>query len=243
VAELKDLIRYFRQDVFDPELPGSGDSSESLWTNDEITRYADQAQEEFARVTHCLSDSRTFRPTIILGDGLVKADPRIIKVKTAYLESSGKELDIVRSREMDEGATIKDYGLGNSRNSWREGFGVPTHLVTDDEYGYFRLYPALPASTEVPPPDPLPTDTLVLAVYRLPKEPLLEGGELEIPAEWHMKMLDGMKAQAYLKEDIEVNDDQKAMKFRARWEHWLSEGKKSFRVFYRGSRSVEYGGI
>jgi len=234
MTETADLIRMFREDVFDPELPGDGDSSESLWTDSEIRRFIDQAQEEFCRYTFCLSDSRSFRPKITPNDAFVKADPRIVKPKNAYLESTGKELDIVRAREMDEGVTISDYGLGSS-GSWRASVGVPTHVVTDDETGYFRLYPA-------PGPD-FDSDVLALSVYRIPKEPVIDGGDLEIPDEWRVKLLDGMKAQAYLKEDIEVHDEVKAERFRVKWDRWLTEGKKSFRVFYRGSRAVKYGGI
>jgi hypothetical protein len=230
MTEMADLIEHFRDDMFDPPLPSATDTSESMWTDSEILRFARQAQEEFCRYTLCLSDSRTFRPKIKPGDSLVKADPRIIKPKNAYLKSTGKELRLVRAAEMDEGVGISDYGASSSGN-WRVAEGTPTHLITDDETGYFRLYPAPPVKS-----DP---DELMLSVYRLPKEEL----ELEIPEEWRIKLLDGMKAQAYNKEDIEVNDTVKADKFRLRWLNWLTEGKKSFRVFYRGSRSIAYGGI
>ena len=239
MSDITDLIAAFRAEMFDPELPGSTDdpsdpSSESLWTDDDIKRYISWAQNDFCRMTLCLPDNSTYKPTVTAGNNRIQASDRIIKVRRAYMQSDGRKLAVTTERDLEEGVLEDDYGIGNIKN-WRadNSSGPPRILVTDEEQGYFRLYPT-----------PAADDVCQLVVYRLPLEPAYDGGELEIPEEYRFKLIIGMKAYAYEKQDIEIHDEEKASRYKAAWMSYLrNEAAANFKHFRRGPRRVRYGGL
>jgi hypothetical protein len=86
-AELKNQ---FRIEVADPEMPGSGDDSDSLWSTAEIFSFMHQAQREFARRTNCFTD-------ILLGnvfatEPFMDLDASIVQVRNVYLTTAKREL-------------------------------------------------------------------------------------------------------------------------------------------------------
>jgi hypothetical protein len=235
MTTVNQLIAAFRADMFDPELPGTGSdkSSESLWTDSEIKRYISYAQNDFCRATMCLSDPHMFKPKITAGDREVIADERIIKPRDAFLLSTGRALEIMTVREMDEAAIHCDYGFQISTN-WRgDGVsGTPRILVTDDRQGYYTLYPT-----------PVVDDTLKLGVYRLPETPVYDGGDLEVPEEYRFRLLPGMKVHAFSKEDEEVHDEKMVAKYDQIWTRYLNQVTSHFKQKRRGSHRVRYGGL
>ncbi len=237
MTEVVDVIADFRVEMFDPQYPGVTDdpddpSSESLWTDDEIKRYMTHAQDDFCRATDCIADSKTYKPTIKADNPLVKASGRIIKPRRAWLESDGRALSITTEREMED-VLSEDYGISGATN-WRadDKTGPPRILVTDDEMGYYTLYPT-----------PVEADVLRLAVYRLSKEPIYDGGDLEIPEAYRRMLLPGMKSHAYRKNDVETFDEKNALKYQNIWGIFLEKVAGEFKKRRRGPHRVRYGGI
>jgi len=233
MSDVKSVTAAFRSEVFDPELPGNEDSSESLWTDADIKRYMTTAQNEFCRATFCLSDPRSYKPAITAGDNRIKASDRIVKPRRAFLQSSGAGLHITTGREMDEGQLSSDYGISVHRDWRADGVtGTPRILITDEESGYYTLYPT-----------PVANDVCQLVVYRLPKAPIYDGGVLEIPEEYRLKLITGMKAQAYLKMDEETHDEDLALKYKTQWLVDLQKFTAEFKQARKGPHKVRYGGI
>lgn len=208
---------------------------EYLWSNDELTSYADKLQKELVAELPILedrTDDTICNVAIVQGNGLIDLSmQRIITIKKAWIDGQAEPLHVYTSAQMDA-----NYG------DW-QGVEVavtqatPTILVlpgmgVDKAY----LYPPLDEAT----------GTLKLLVYRLPLLDLdydIHSSEyLEIDKYAHL-LIHGIMWQAYLKNDADTFDQKRAEQQRVYWEGADGKGgdrEQIRRMVYRRFNRPEY---
>lgn len=209
------LLKLWRTRVFDAVEP-------YLWSDAEALAYMDEAQKQYCRSVRGIADSMTPAVTqapVTQGNGWVPLDHRVTEVRSAYLVSLQRTLKIRNDGEVEP----RELALP----------GNPHGLVVGETAGYVRLDRV-----------PLANDTLQLSVYRLPLNDIADKiTDLEIPEQHQMLLLDGISAQAYLKDDVETRDENKAQQAKDRFEAGCKKAYSEM-VRLRGSRgTVAYGGI
>lgn len=220
-----DLLLSFRRFVDD-------NVGDLLWTDEDFFEYADQAQREFARETLCFPDYVTFAPQVTAGNPLVALDERIVKIRRGRLPSALDDVKPVTLAEVERGVVVQDYGV-RLASDWERLAGVPRALITDLTVGYGRLVPT-----------PITTETLQLAVYREPLEFIEdEGTDLEIERRWRLKLLPGIAALAYQKQDAEAFDMGRAAGFVQQWQAVLADARRYYTIKLRPAGTTGYGGI
>lgn len=198
---LADLIDAFRTRSDD----AAGTESAQLWTDDEVTLYLNEAVNEAAERALLIRDSTTpavCSIAITTTDTDYALNPFILAIDRAKLAS---DTDPLIRTTIDE--------LDASYSGWETAVtGKPQGFIEDN--GRIRLFPM---SNKV--------DTLALVVYRLPLVPLkVETDVPEIHARHHLRLVDWALRCAYLKQDSETLDKQKAAQYEAMFE--ASFGKR-----------------
>lgn len=207
------VIAEFRRRALDTVVP-------YLWSDDEALLYANEAHKAWVRMIRGLRDSTSELTYLDLasGDEYVELDTRIIDVISARLDGDvPREIDVVGPR----------HELARARRT-------PGRLVAlvkgEDEV-------ALRAVS-------IPTEaySVRLSVDRMPLKDLTFNSSLEIREEHGMKLVEGMLAMAYGKQDPETMDNVKAAKYQTDFER---EGARAYvekRRRLAKAGTVEYGG-
>jgi len=232
--ETSDIINLIRLELDDPELPGSGDSSDSLWSNEELYHYLDEAQREFARETLCLPDFTYFNSVAVTADDpWVAIDDRIVELRKVYLNSTGLPIEVITLQEFEHGsADSSDYGSRVLNGDWQTSKGPPRYIITDMEADKGRLYPI-----------PTANDALTLSVYREPLEEVESGVDLEISPRFRRSLVQKACAMAYAKDDAETYNEVAMNKRLILWRDALDSALSFFRKKRRRAPVVMYGGI
>lgn len=235
MASVAELLSQLRLDLDDPQLPGSGNSpdSDSLWLDQELLHYIDQAQRKFAIDTECLPDSSNFTSKVTAGSYWVERDPLIIRIREGYLQTAGRTITPTTKVDIDRGYTIDDYGIGK-RTDWRTATGTPEYLITDLDAVQDRLVP-IPAAA----------DTIEWTVTRHPLESITATtSSLEVDETWHYELLVWAKVMAFRKQDAETQDLTRAREFETEWRsRVIPEARKYFLLQNRRVGVTSYGGI
>jgi hypothetical protein len=226
-----DLIVLFRSEMSDPELPGDGDDSDSLWSDAEITEWIGEAQKELCQRVDLLFDRSSFKIDTVEQQDLYALDERITKVRRG-VGPNGRHLDAISIAELERryqnGTITIDFG------NWETAEGDPRYIVTDYAIGFARLVP-IPPNVE----GEVATEEIKLDVYREPMDPTV----LEIPNSHRKMLLYKVKAYAYRKDDIDTNDTGRSDVWDGRWEAALHDIDRRFKRKNRGAQVVQYGGI
>lgn len=235
MATVAQLLAQLRLDLEDPELPGTGATpdSDSLWSNAELLHYIDEAQKVFAEKTWCLPDATNFTSKISVGQKWVERDPLIVRIRSGWLQTAGREITPTNLVDIERGYSSNDYGLSSS-NAWRTATGTPCKVVEDIDVGNSRLVPI-----------PTAADTIEWAVYRLPLEVIdSTGASLEIDERYHYELLVWAKRLAFMKQDAETQDLTRQRAMEQDWEgRVIPEASTYFRLKYRKLGTTSYGGI
>lgn len=234
---LLDLVKHLRISVLD-DTGGTGVAWEDIteddvenyqlrWSNEELTRFINEAEKRVARATLCLKKSEVaFNIAVTAGTADYNYNSKIIRLKDVVLSSTGKNL---------EPAEIEDLiGIPN----WRAKTGTPTSYILDQSDKSIKLYPI-----------PLVDDTVDIVYNRLPLVDLDwyqdVYAEPEIPEEYQLDMLDWALHLAYLKDEANTFDPTRAEYYRQRFISQFSDNNAYAEVRRRNSRgrTVRYGGI
>ena len=231
-----ELLLEFRSVADDPELPGNGDASDSLWSDEEILRYMNMAQRAFAKYTEIFRDSSTAEIcniAVTADNPIIDIDPRIIKIKRATLNSTKRKLRLVEHQWMDEGYSDDDYGVYFTGN-WEDKKGTPKIVLMNWEKDKARITPISTVG-----------DQINLTVVRYPLIDIVEDTDpLEVTQTEHQYiMLDAMQYYAYKKHDADIYDEQKANGFLASFKTLAQDVKTELNMKYKPMRNVQYGGI
>jgi hypothetical protein len=183
-----EILSAFRDMVDDTGTP-------QLWKDSEIRRYLDEAHREAAVRALLLRDSTTTALTeiaIVAGTARYVLDRRIIKVESARLPSQSHPLFLSSSPEMDR-----------EMPHWRGLTAAPRRLVIDHEgAGLVATLCGVPVEDE----------TMSLVVFRTPLESMnTDDDEPEIPAQYHLGLLEWMAHLAYKKRDTETYDEARSL--------------------------------
>lgn len=241
--KLKEFFSRFRTEVDDLKDP-------YLWTDSDLESYLNWSLEELAKKTMYFLDQTTWGALdITAADPKIAATTanylsKILFIRRATLGSTGRKLSILTMGQADTKPQEDDYGryLFDVSSAWESQSGAPMILVTDYyEDGSLRLGPI-----------PSDTDTLALWAYRLPLRyvsfevcnslDLAEAIGVEQYSH-QLVVLQGMKAQAYLKEDPETRDDQMAAQSLALFERKLEEVRLELKRKRHPVGKIRYGGI
>lgn len=174
-------------------------SSPYLWSDDDFAGYLDDTINDACERAFLIEDSTT--PTVVkIGVTAAKhtysIDPSIIRIERAKLDLASSKLAITDRETLDGGA------------DWDDLTGTPTRLL--DLGASIRLVRI-----------PIIADTLRLVVKRRPLAILTnDTDEPEIPVVYHQRLIPGVIARAYMKNDSEsynkAASDQAEIEF-SRW--------------------------
>lgn len=167
-----------------------------LWSDAELTFYANEAEEEAARRSRLLIDASTAAIctiTLVSGQSEYSLDGRVIGLRSAQPSWRSKALSFETVAAMDEDCP-----------GWQARTGAPQSVVADYETGVLKLCPT-PTAADA-------GETVQLRVTRLPLEPLVDAADTpEIKAVYHRKLIHWIKHKAYLKPDADtLNKDASA---------------------------------
>ncbi len=229
---LSELLTLFRQQVEDLEQPYLG-------SDGELYGYLDEAQKEFARGTDLFVGKRART----LAAGSLYTSPvltRMTKIKRVTLRSTGRKLKIRTIAQMDDEFMVDDYGNNygdTSSANWETLEGTPRYVVLDEDPKNLRAVPSIPATGT--------DDTVDIYGFRYPDTDIVDATSvLEVTKRHHQRALVvGMKAQAYDKQDAEVNNSKLADKFDREFRFRLEKIKRDLRRRRSPAGTVRYGGL
>lgn len=163
-----------------------------LWSDEEWTEYANDAEEEACRRARLIVDSTTDDVTLITlntTDATYDLDQRVIFIKRAKLAGRSEVLHPISFEDLDRCAP-----------DWENETGEPRNYVPDMDEDVFRPYPSPDVAGEVR-----------LTVIRTPLEPMAKLEDTpEIKPRYHLGLVDWMLYRAYSKPDAETKNDTKA---------------------------------
>jgi len=217
----EDLVARLRLDLDDTE------SGAYLWSDDELYRYVDRAQRQFARLTNIFLDSNPvyFLLDVIAGQATYPLNSSVLSIEQAYLGSTGRPLALRNSEELL-------MELGTVYN-WRTETGEPRYIVRDEGNSALQL---------VPVPDK--ADSVQLIVTRLPLRTVSSDNiNLELVDDRHVDTLMlWAKHLAYSKHDVDTHDIELAAKYEADFRRWCEEYRGEILRKRRRPGNVAYGG-
>lgn len=217
----EDLVVRLRQELDDTE------SGAYLWSDDELYRYVDRAQRQFARLTNIFLDgSPSYAQISLIADTNTYALPEgVLSVEHAYLTPSGQPLAMRNYDEM-----LAEVGVGYE---WRTVTGAPRYIVRDN---------ALDTLTIVPVPDA--AYTLQLITTRLPlKTVSADYTTLELRDDRHIDaLLLWAKHLAYDKHDVDTNDTELSTYYETKFRTICEEYRQEIVRKRRRPSNVAYGG-
>jgi len=196
---LTQLLTAARLELDDPDT--GVDSRDLLWSDEELVRWCNQAQEEAAARAYLLFDDTTALSQIAIdtSGNRFPVDPKVIRVVDARIVGSTfPKLIPANENRLDEKDPL-----------WGTRTGEPRHWVNRDK---FILLDRIPLAVGV----------IQLECFRLPTDLVLGTAEtLEIDAQHHESLLYWIKHRAYEKQDTETFDPAKSSinsnKFTARF--------------------------
>lgn len=181
---LGDLITSFRERATDQVKP-------YLWSDDDLARFASEAQREAALRSRLIRDSATAsirEIDVAAGASDLQLSALVLDIERARIEGKTRPLAITSVAKMDD-----------ADPEWESATDAePTHLVIDRGAKSLRalLYPPTAANV-----------TVLLTVIRLPLVDLTDADQdLEFGAEHAEALVDWMLHKAYLKPDAETLD-------------------------------------
>lgn len=191
--KLGELLAIVRRDELDDT------TSPYLWPTESLIEYADDAQNEACRRASLLRDATTTaicRVTLVAGTSEYALDPRVIRVRRAFLTGGTYPLQPVTTAQMDE-----EHG------GWQAETGEPRAYLTDWETGELRVIPT-----------PTAAGTLELQVVRLPLVALNDLEDTpEVHARFHRDLRHWIVKRAFEKRDSETEDLKRAAQAEARF--------------------------
>lgn len=223
-----ELLAMFRTEVRDTASP-------PLWSDTEILGYMDDAQKMFCRLTGGISDSTSAATTVqvVASEPFACFSPKIIKVRAAYLESTGRQLQILNYEDLEFMARSDDYGYRSNTSLWFNETGNPEAVVLGAEQDKLRIAPI-----------PLTDDLITLIVNRMPLLDINKKDQkLEIQEQHHRHLLLWMKSLGHMKQDAETFDRARSESFAAQFYAYCDQAKAERGMREHKYRTISYGGL
>ena len=216
MATVKALIDQARRDLDDPEVPGGGDDSLSLFSTEELVSYLNRAVDEACIRTELIVDSDTpevTRIAVVAGQASYPIDARVLHVKRVRL-TGVSQATVLEKSDRDS--------LDSSRPNWEDETGVPRYYLQDMNQA-LRLYPTPDKDAQ-----------LALTVWRRPLETLKSHKaavqEPPIPPEHHFQLLDWVYYLALGKQDVDTYQPEQARSHGQRFAEWFGDRKSAWEM-------------
>jgi hypothetical protein len=235
---LLELVKHLRTSILD-DLGGyevqwenlEEDQAGSLqfrWTNEELTSFLNEAQRQACRRLLPLKEEFTVAINDVNGvySNYVTLDPRIIRVETVELVSTGKVLD---PTDKDDLRAVEN---------WRSKEGTVYNYCTNYIDGRMYLYRK-----------PTVDDSLIVYASVLPTADLAwteYDASPEIRPEHHLALCYGAAAMAYAKDEANAKDPINEAKWQAKFDEEfpiITSAYAETRRRMKNGRGVRYGGL
>lgn len=201
---LEELLSHTRNHILRDE------AEPHLWSEEELTLYFNQAEQLFARRTHCLvSETGPLSEMQLLeGEQAYPLHPKTVAVIAAY--------DNV-------GTIMRDVSRGKVKTRWQ--VGRPTAYSTDAGVKTIRFLPTPNEDYEV---------TLVVA--HKPLRSLANPSDTpSIPEEYHLFLCNYVAYMALRNNDPEQMNAASAESYLAEWEDNVREAKRELQLLRNGA--------
>lgn len=187
--KVEDFIAEFRSTVADTEIP-------FFWSSELIVRYLNEAVQEACERAKLIEDRSTpavCTITLVPDVSSYQLHPSVFEIKRATLR--GRPLDETSVEEMDADCP-----------GWENWKGTPRLFIFEQASG---TQPARIRLVRTP----TQAETLALTVFRGALKPLsadIDIARPEIPERFHERLMDWILHRAYLKQDADTFDPNKA---------------------------------
>jgi hypothetical protein len=180
-------------------------SADRLWSQDDILEYARDAENEACERANLIIDNTSALTdiTVNTSTGTYGLSVTVVTIKSAIMA-----LGTIPLMETTEEV------LDNTVPSWRAETGTP------------RSYIKTPTNNIVLYPIPIVADTINMTVSRFPNIPMLTSGSPEIDARYHAGLLLWIMQRAYMKNDSETLNVDKAKDYEAQFEKYFGPKKR-----------------
>jgi len=213
---LSDLINQFRIDNDDTEKPYK-------WTDSEVCRYFDQAQERLCEKINIIPDVINF-PYVVDDTTIIR--PEYITQVRSVFDTSNETIQVL----------IKNYTQWTEEQrgySWEADEGTPVVLIEDMFKDLWRLYPI-----------PQATGALRIAVFRKPTKSLSISPLLEITnLQQQEALILHARYKSYLKQDVDIFDKMQSASLKLEYMEAEAAIDKAVSRKQRSPAKVRYGGI
>ncbi|MGF6211778.1 DUF6682 family protein [Comamonas odontotermitis] len=188
---LQELIALYRADGQDGKNSIGGCDDDVLCSDELLTIYANEAQDEACRRGQLLRDSTSSWCTIKAAAGAEAIGLNALAIQILRAFADGQPLTTIHVDEMD--CLFPGWQFQSAQNR-------PTHLVTGVSTGQLYLWPR-----------PAQECTIKLTVQRLPLKPMrADTDKPEIRQELHPALVNWMLYRVYGRTDSDIFDPSKA---------------------------------
>jgi hypothetical protein len=211
--------------------------TDHFWQDLNLSRYIDDAQKRFARLSLCIRDSTTPAVTqvVLVGDGatdIYQLDPSVLFVTSARHQDDSK--DMVRMQHPSSVGTQNTFTETYDFASYPVS-GKPTMYTTDEGLDPNNDHAIRIRFFGMPLDQSGDTETGKIVYLRTIRKPLVTldltqlGTDFEIPSEYQLDMLEWAAYRALRNVDIDGEDRTKAEAHKKRFEEAIAECKKDIR--------------
>ena len=205
-----------------------------FWTEDEVFEYMDLAYRKFVRLIGGISDftSEATQVDIIAGEASGVLHPSVLRVLTAQRQSDNGDITIINYTDLTL-PNVGDYGKVTSMRL-DNTVGVVHKGVIGMQKGLVRWIYV-----------PVADDTALLTIKRLPLNRLTDFDQeiSEVEEDHHLALIDGMFAEALLKQDADTFDLGKSENFEAKFRAYADSVRAELERYEFKPRVVQYGGL
>ena len=214
MATLANLIQRLRLDLDDQVEP-------FFWSNDQLTKYVNQAEYEACLRTELLRDSSTSavcQIAVTAGQNTYALHSKILVIKRAWLD--GEAHDLIKTGQ---------HELDREDHYWRSKTGTPEYFFADRDTRKLVLFP-----------NPDTTYTLKLTVWRTPMAEMAYANAStvtpEVPEEHHFNLLDYALWLAYRVHDSDVFNPNRAQEHLALFNGHFGDRPSAWDMEHRRTR-------
>lgn len=182
---VEDFITRFRSAVHDVAIP-------PFWSGEEVVSYLNEAVQEACERAKLIED-RSMALTLVPGQDTYSLHASVFEIKRLALR--GRPLDETSVEELDA-----------DMPGWEGRTGTPRYFIFEPSSGAQAAMVRLV-------PTPTAADAVALTVYRGALKALSEDRDQErpeIPERFHARLMDWLMHRAYLKQDADTFDPNKA---------------------------------
>ena len=225
-----ELLDIFRSDMDDTH---DADEDASLWSEDEVYSYMNEAQREFFRRTD-------YFPAVDTGIVVTADDPLVAIPLEAYtqirkvrLETDGRGVRLRNYVEVNGSDLEDDYGVTFISGHWEDLTGTPSIIITDLVKDKGRLVPI-----------PTANDTLEITGFKFPTNIITcNSTAFEITEEHYIrKLVYWMRKLAYEKHDSQTFNAALSKDFEDKFDSFILDAMSTIKKATRRVGNTRYGG-